>query len=58
VLPINDSVVLEPKAQGVIPTLETDSSAVPPPAAPPQAPPSTSVPALELQGTPGQPTAP
>jgi general secretion pathway protein D len=58
VLPINDSVVLEPKAQGVIPTLQTDSSAVPPPAPPPQVPPSTPAPTLELQGTPGQPTAP
>ncbi|MDZ7591676.1 MAG: type II secretion system secretin GspD [Rubrivivax sp.] len=55
VLPINDSVVLEPKAQGVIPTLPTDSSAVPP--APP-APQVTPARPLELEGTPGQPTAP
>jgi general secretion pathway protein D len=56
VLPINESVVLEPKAQGVIPTLPTDSSAVPPPA--PRAPQAMPAPALQGEGTPGQPTAP
>jgi general secretion pathway protein D len=56
VLPINESVVLDPKAQGVIPTLPTDSSAVPPPAA--RAPQAMPAPALEGGGPPGQPTAP
>ncbi|HSQ73439.1 MAG TPA: type II secretion system secretin GspD [Rubrivivax sp.] len=57
VLPINDSAVLEPKAQGVIPTLPTDSSAVPPPA--PRPPQDTTAPAaMGGEGSPGQPTAP
>lgn len=51
VLPINESVVLQPDPQGVIPTLQTDSSAVPPST-------PTPAPRLELEGTPGQPTAP
>ncbi len=50
VLPINESVVLEPGSRGVIPTLPTDSSA------PLRLPPATPTPPLE--GTPGQPTAP